>query len=201
MNEHGWSWAKLLICLIVTKIESINQKAPVCSNPKIYMVCSRDAVCGIAGDQRTRLSLVHLLERQLVQRSTTEENPPPMVSCPFSLMISGARVSAHPTIPPSSVTRVDVAHYSAWVSALLLSTNRRHPHRAAASGLRLASPSGTARARPGRPGPREVQGRARRRSPVGVVSRSLRFMRAGCHTKVWLPTSFLASQRNGFSKL
>lgn len=58
-------------------------------------------------------------------------------------------------------------HYSAWMSAFMsVSTNRRHPHRAEASERRPASPSGTARARPGRPGPREVQGRAQQQTPV-----------------------------------
>jgi hypothetical protein len=50
-----------------------------------------------------------------------------------------------------------------------LSTSRRRPRRAGASRRPPASPSGTARARPGRPGPREAQGRGRRRIP-GFVS-------------------------------
>lgn len=53
---------------------------------------------------------------------------------------------------------------------MAVSTNRRHPHRAEAFGRRPASPSGTARAQPDRPGPRGEQARELRRIPKKTLN-------------------------------
>ena len=53
---------------------------------------------------------------------------------------------------------------------IVVSTSRHRPHRAEASERRPASPSGTAREQPGRPGPQEEPERGRRRIPGNRVS-------------------------------
>jgi len=54
---------------------------------------------------------------------------------------------------------------------VVVSTNRHRPHRAGASERHPASPSGTAREQPGRPGPQEEPERVRRQIPENRVSR------------------------------
>lgn len=76
------------------------------------------------------------------------------------------------------------------------------PRLAMASVLRRASPSGTAPLRPGQPGPLAERVPVQRRTPADSVSmRYLSRARPQQPTRLWLPTNFLASHKNGFSKL
>ena len=119
---------------------------------------------------KCRLSLVHSWERQLAQRSLSDENLPPVV-CLAPIFANDIPERMMSLIQPIQTAKFRDSCRCYPLQRLgerklTISTNRRRPHRAGASGRRPASPSGTARARPGRPGPREAQGRGQRRIPV-----------------------------------
>lgn len=89
----------------------------------------------------------------------------------FWLRMSGSALCRLFHHPPKPLDRIIVsyAHYSALATTRgklpIVSTSHRHPHQAGASQQHPASPWRTGRARPGRPGLREGQGREPRRIP------------------------------------